>query len=346
LADTQRLGRHRQSPQDKARALARQRRTSLIVIISAAGMAVIVAAVFVVHSIVQPTLNAPTSSHRSQYTLPAAPDSYIGVYMHGIPQSYADARAFSTATHVKPDVILYYSGWEEAFQTKFAATAADNGQVPLVQINPTGINISAISDGQYDGYLKKYAMAVRAYHHPVILSFGHEMNGYWYSWGHTHTSPATFVAAWRHIVNLFRSLEVRNVTWLWTINTIHAETRVPSPNPWWPGSSYVTWVGIDGYYVSSADVFSSVFGPTIAAVRTLTRKPILVAETASSPAAGQPAKIADLFAGLRLYGLLGFVWFNSSGVVDWRLNGPAALQAFRRGAEAYRKAAPGTIGQN
>jgi mannan endo-1,4-beta-mannosidase len=346
LTDAQRLGRHRQSPPDKARAPARQRRTSLIVVISTAGMAVLLAAAFVVHSIVLPSLNTPTSSHRDQYLLPATADSYIGVYLHGIPQSYTGVKAFSTATHVKPGVILYYSGWDEPFQTGFAATAAHNDEVPLVQINPVDVNFSAISAGQYDGYLKNYAMAVRAYHHPVILSFGHEMNGYWYSWGYTHTSPAAFVAAWRHIVNLFRSLGVRNVIWLWTINTIHPENQVPSPDPWWPGRSYVTWVGIDGYYVRSADVFSSVFGPTIAAVRTLTRKPILIAETASSPAAGQPAKIADLFAGIRLYGLLGFVWFDTTGVVDWRLNSPAALQAFSRGAKAYRKAAPGTTGQN
>ena len=57
-----------------------------------------------------------------------------------------------------------------------------------------------IASGKYDGYLSAYAEAVRAYRHPVILSFGHEMNGNWYSWGYKNTSPAVFVAAWRHIV--------------------------------------------------------------------------------------------------------------------------------------------------
>ena len=97
------------------------------------------------------------------------------------------------------------------------------------------------------------------------------MNGYWYSWGYTHTSPAVFVAAWRHIVTLFRAQETQNVTWLWTINTIHKKTRVPSPGPWWPGNSYVNWVGIDGYFTNPSSVFASVFGPTIVYVRTLTR---------------------------------------------------------------------------
>ena len=32
---------------------------------------------------------------------------------------------------------------------------------------------------------------------------------------------------------------------------------------WWPGSSYVNWVGIDGYYYSPSDTFTKVFGGTI-----------------------------------------------------------------------------------
>ena len=168
------------------------------------------------------------------------------------------------------------------------------------------------------------------------------MNGYWYSWGYTHTSPAVFVAAWRHIVTLFRSLGAQNVTWLWTINTIHKQTRVPSPGPWWPGNSYVNWVGIDGYFTNSSSVFASVFGPTIVYVRTLTHDPILITETSATPVASQPAKIADLFAGIHLYGLLGFVWFDAVGKVDWRLSSPAAIAAFRRGAETYYRPMPCT----
>ena len=86
------------------------------------------------------------------------------------------------------------------------------------------------------------------------------MNGYWYSWGYTHTSPAVFVAAWRHIVHCFRARGAQNVTWLWTINTIH-KRQGSVPRPWWPGNSYVTWVGIDGYFTNSSLVFASVFGP-------------------------------------------------------------------------------------
>ncbi len=278
--------------------------------------------------------------------LPTTPQSYLGVYADGAPASYAGVTAFTNATGARPDVVMYYSGWYVPFPVSFATTAANNGAVPLVQMDPDStrnkiVSIAGIASGQYDGYLTAYAEAVRAYHHPVILSFGHEMNGSWSTWGYTHTSPATFVAAWRHIVTLFRELGAGNVTWLWTVNIVNdtRHGRIPPPAPWWPGSSYVTWVGIDGYYLKPSWQFAPLFGPTIARVHMLTRDPILIAETGATPAAGQPAKIADVFAGIRAYGLLGFVWFDSanSSKQDFRINSPAAFTAFRDGADTFTR---------
>jgi mannan endo-1,4-beta-mannosidase len=271
--------------------------------------------------------------------LPTAPASYIGIYREGVPISYRVISAFTAATGVNPKVVTYYSGWKESFQAGFATTVRKHGAVPLVQINPFGVRLTAIASGRYDGYLKTFAEAVRSYRDPVILGFGHEMNGNWYSWGYRHTSPAAFVAAWRHIVTLFRSLGVRNVTWMWTVNVIQTRFGTPSPAPWWPGSSYVTWVGMDGYYQDPSWTFASLFGPTIAAVRELTHDPILIAETAAAPATVQPAKIADLVAGVHLYGLLGFVWFDVSRTEQWGLSSPAAIAAFRRSAENFQKSA-------
>lgn len=273
--------------------------------------------------------------------LPTTSQSYLGVYADGSPASYSGVKAFTSATGTRPDVVMYYSGWFESFPLAFATTAADNGAVPLVQIDPTDISVAAIAAGRYDGYLSAYAEAVRAYGHPVILSFGHEMNGPWYQWGYTHTSSANFVAAWQHIVTLFRVLGVRNVTWLWTINIVNntQDGRIPPPASWWPGSSYVNWVGIDGYYLESSWQFDPLFGPTIAQVRALTDDPILIAETGVTPAADQPAKIAGVFAGIHLYGLLGFVYFDATNYqgLDFSLSGPAAVAAFRRGASTYTR---------
>jgi hypothetical protein len=233
-------------------------------------------------------------------------------------------------------VAVYYSGWLEPFRTTFAATAAAHGVLPMVQIEPTGISLRAIASGKYDGYLTSYAEAVRDYGRPVILSFGHEMNGSWYSWSNGHSSPSAYVAAWRHIVHEFRIAGTENVTWLWTVNIIDAQAGIPGPRSWWPGSPYVTWVGIDGYYAKPSATFAPLFGPTIVAVRALTSDPILIAETGIANTASQPTHIADVFAGIRTFGLLGLVWFDAVGKQDWRLLRPSAIAAFRLGAEAYQ----------
>jgi mannan endo-1,4-beta-mannosidase len=297
--------------------------------------AVVVLAAAIMVAVAGPRLTgAPRAAYAAQSV------RYLGVYEPDAPRSYAGIDQFAQAIGKQPNLACYYSSWLEPFQSGFAVSAAERGAVPLVQINPAGVSLTAIASGQYDAYLRDYAAAVRSYRHQVILSFGHEMNGQWYSWGYRHTSPGEFVAAWRHIVTVFRAAGAANVTWLWTINIIDTPGGIPGPAPWWPGSSYVNWIGIDGYYFKSSWMFAPLFGPTIKAVRAFTGDPILIAETGASLAVGQPAKVTNLFAGIRAYGLLGFVWFDATAIQDWRLDSPAAIAAFRRAALAYTGPAP------
>jgi len=309
----------------------RRRLGAVIAVIAAAGIA---AGVVLYNRSTDPT--GPLPVH-----LPATPGSYLGVFVKGFPNSYGPMTVFSGETNSQPDIAMYYSGWYVPFPVKFANAAARNGVVPLVQMDPTDISLAAISNGNYDAYLSSFAEAVRAYNHPVIIGFGHEMNGDWSTWGYKHASPATFVGAWRHIVRLFRALGADNVTWLWTVNIIDDTEKgtIPRPNAWWPGNSYVNWVGIDGYYLKPTWQFAPLFGPTISDVEALTSDPILIAETGAVPAAGQSAKIANLFAGVRAYGLLGLVWFDATNSIQqtFSLSGAQAVAAFRKGASTYTR---------
>jgi mannan endo-1,4-beta-mannosidase len=303
-----------------------------------AGLAVVAAAAIAAAVIIYNTSSNQTGPLPDQ--LPSAVGSYLGVFESGLPAKYSEVTSFAAATGSKPDIVMYYSGWFVKFPQSFATTTADNGAVPLVQMDPDTVKVAQITSGHYDGYLSSYAEAVRAYGHPVIISFGHEMNGNWSSWGYKHTSPKVFVAAWQHIVNVFRALGASNVTWLWTVNIVNDARagNVTNPAPWWPGSSYVNWVGIDGYYLKSSWQFRPLFGPTIGLVRKLTGDPILIAETGSLQSVGQPAKISDLFNGIQIYGLLGFVYFNSTdGEKNFVIGSQAALAAFRKGASTYHR---------
>jgi mannan endo-1,4-beta-mannosidase len=281
---------------------------------------------------------ADQAAARQDTVIGTAAGSLDGVYEPGSPGSYANVTRFSAASGTTPKLTLYYSGWWEKFQARFATAAWSHGAYTLVQLQPS-VPLAEIARGYSDKYLRSYAAAVKAFGHPVVLSFAHEMNGSWYSWGDGHTPPSVFIAAWRHMVTVFRQAGVSNVTWLWTVNSIDA-TAAPL-SQWWPGAAYVNWVGVDGYYYRSSDTFRSVFGTTVAEIRTFTRDPVLISETAVGPVAG-PAKIAGLFGGVAADHLLGLVWFDEAqhdGIYhqDWRLEGnPAALAAFRAAAQKHR----------
>ena len=72
-------------------------------------------------------------------------------------------------------------------------------------------------------------------------------------------------------------------------------------------------------------------------MRTFTDKPVLLSETAVGPAAGQFAKIGNLFEGMHQDKTLGLVWFDKTqhgGVLhqNWRIEGNQVAEvAFRLG---------------
>jgi hypothetical protein len=260
------------------------------------------------------------------YPPPPTTARYLGVYEPGTPSSYQQVTEFSAATGERPNLLLYYSRWGSGFPGSFAREALAHGAELIVQINPTDISLAKIASGRYDAYLHSYAEQLRAFGHPVVIG-----------WGAGHVPAATWVAAWRHVVTTIRSAGAHQVTWLWTISR-NGPARV-----YWPGGSYVSWVGIDGYFEQPSDTYASVFGSAVAAVRSYTSKPILLSEVGVGPGTGhKPQDITAVFNGIRAQHLLGSVWFDvdqqgSPPHQDWRLEGDqAALAAFRRGASGMK----------
>jgi len=263
------------------------------------------------------------------------PLHYLGVYEPGSPSSYSGIEQFAQAVGRQPNLVSYYSGWEEKFQETFAETAASHGATTIVQVDPTNISLASIAAGKYDSYINSFANEITAFKKPVVISFGHEMNGFWETWGYGHASPSSFVAAWRHFVNVFRKQGADNVTWLWQVNSSSPQTG--PVQYWWPGAQYVTWVGVSGYYYVPGNTYDNVFTPVVTAIRQFSQAPLLIAETAVGPQAGQTQGIKNLFAGVRAAHALGLVWFDQHSYgglykgENWRLEGdPSALTTFRK----------------
>ena len=282
----------------------------------------------------QPGFGPPAAAAHPLLTPPRSL-LYLGLHEPGREAPYAGVARFTAASGVRPNVVLAYARWGDGFDFQLAYRTRASHAEPLIQWQPAGVSLAAIAAGRRDRYLRMFANEARRFGGPVIISFAPEMTSPQHRWSQPATSALVWVAAWRHVVTVFRHQRAANVTWLWTVSHAAGPKRLRA---YWPGPSYVSWVGIDGYLLSPAATYTSVFGPSIAAVRQVTGKPILIARTAVSPATGrQAADIAGLFAGIRRDHLLGLVWFDQPGpgfAGKWLPASGRARSAFQAGVRA------------
>jgi hypothetical protein len=254
---------------------------------------------------------------------------FLGVEADGAPDSLTPVAAFATAAGHKPDLIGQYVGWGVPFDAHAAAAAWSYGALYYMSWEPYNTSVAAIASGASNGYIATFAAAVRRLNVPVAISFGHEMNGNWYPWGTTGTTPAQFVAAWRLIHGVFAGVGATNVIWVWNPNDIFPVPQVQL-EPYWPGDSYVNWVGITGYVATTGpDTFATLFQPTMDEIRQFTSKPFIIAETSVETGPSQITGVSTLVQTLTANpDVLGLVWFdyNKSGV-DWRIESRPAIQA-------------------
>jgi mannan endo-1,4-beta-mannosidase len=244
---------------------------------------------------------------------------------------------FIHATGVHPHIVQVYQRFGLSFPTSWAQEMTAHRYLPQVQINPFGTSLAGIAAGRYNGYLVSLAASLRQVNGPVVLSFGHEMNGTWYPWGCGHVSAATFVAAYQHVVRTIRHAGAHNVIWLWTASAAKSACRM---GPWFPGDRYVTWAGVDGYLRTPGLDFPAVFGAAMKKLNSLSDRPILISETGvlvRTPKAGH--RIADLYRNAASTpGVIGVVYFDSETEKfgDYRPQDNAAvLAAFKRATSRY-----------
>ncbi len=262
----------------------------------------------------------------------------IGLYENGEPDTYYQVAKFSADTKTPVRIAMYYQDWGFGFHTAFAVEAARHDAVTDVMLQPTGVSVASIADGRQDAFLTSYAKAIKAFGDPVIISFGHEMNGCWYTWGTCKTPPKTFVKAWRHMVTLFRKLKVGNVKWLWEANG----TPVGPLRSEYPGNAYVNYVGVTGYYVFPSTTFQSAFQQAITAIRQFSDRPLVIGESGVEPGDFRDQQLAELFSSARIDHVQAIIYFDVSQKngnayrQNWRLEGDqSALQEFRLAAKRY-----------
>jgi hypothetical protein len=227
------------------------------------------------------------------------------------------------------------------------------GAIPLVSMGTTAtggtaydrdFTLASIAAGRWDGLLDRYAAEIKQWGHPFFLRLDWEMNGTVWPWdpGNDASTPAEYVAAWRHIHDVFKRAGVRNVTWVWCPNVGSTGDLAAL----YPGSRYVDWSCLDGYnYGGTASVsfrdWNAIFSSSYDLIaRTIAPgKPMMIAEFGTTDHGGNKARwIANALAEVpyRYPAVRALVYYDlATEGANWSLESSArVISAFRRGISA------------
>jgi hypothetical protein len=245
-----------------------------------------------------------------------------------------------------------YVPWKAAMPLAVARWDLRRGSIPMISWSaaPTG----QITAGDDDALIRARAIQLKDLGGPVLLRWFWEMD---LPQSHADAvSPASYIAAWRHIHEIFASVGATNVRWVWCPQA--SGFAKGTAQAYYPGKAYVDWIGADGYnwapelahaqWRSFEQIFSAFYRWGLA-----TGKPMLVGEFGTVE--GSPGAKAAWFtqAGRAIRtafpAMRAVVYFESDhenfgDFFDWRVtSSQSSLTAFRAFArEPYFNPRPAT----
>ena len=262
-------------------------------------------------------------------------------------------NAFERDIHKHANVVMWYADWQHSAPSLAQLRLIERrGSIPEITWEPWDSTkalrtpqpkyaLRNIVDGKFDAYVRTWARAMAAFGKPVRLRFAQEMNGNWYPWG-TGTNgntPARFVAAWRHVHDIFAAAGATNVQWVWSPVS-------GAPKQYFPGLRYVNRLGVTclnggtAAFTEGWRSFAAICGESIQQLHALAPGlPIDLSEVASAEAGGNKAAwIKGMFAFLSHHPeVKSFVWFNLHKQADWPIDSShAAERAMRDGVQSAR----------
>ncbi len=213
-------------------------------------------------------------------------------------------------------------------------------------LSEPNFQLSDMIEGHHDAYIRKFAEAAKAWGHPFFLRFNWEMNGGWFAWaeGVNGNKAGEYVAAWRHVHDIFTQVGATNATWVWCPN-VDPENQMQDLSKLYPGDSYVDWTGLDGYnwgtnparpdrWRSFDSLYSSTYKKITGTIAPA--KPLIISEVGSSEYGGSKAAwIKDMLAKIptnypKIRGVLWFDKFDDG--MDWPIEtSSSATAAFAEG---------------
>lgn len=255
----------------------------------------------------------------------------------------ADVIRFEQTLGAKTAWVFFSNNWSES--RKFPATTCDwirgLGKVPYIRLMLRSnleqnraekiFSLANILAGKFDDDLKAWARDAKSFGTPILIEWGTEPNGNWFSWNGTwnggpQDGPRRYVEAYRHIVDLLRGEGADNLQWIWHVNWLdEPEAKWNRFENYYPGNDYCDWVALSAYGPLTPRAVDGTEGfrfkmrtayPRL--TRLAPKKPIMIAEFGCDihhrkVDASEWAKSAleDLFSG-RWPAVIGFCWWNES----------------------------------
>lgn len=167
-----------------------------------------------------------------------------------------------------------------------------------------------VTDGAFDSTLANQARGIASLKAPVYVTFEHEPERPDRA---NRGSHADFIAAWRHVYNLFERNGAHNAVWVWVVTGYPPFSRAAAAS--WPGNDYVDWISWEAYNTSGC-AQSAVTPKKYTSFRNAvlpfyhwihkhgaqydinTNKPIMISEAGSVVYRDRPELTADWYLGI------------------------------------------------
>jgi len=306
----------------------------------------------------------------------ASADVMLGAYVPGdgfstgaiielnstIPKPVAFVNLFSSFSH----------NWDHLYWQTSNIVA--EGAMPLITWMPIDLDrpdtniLGEIIEGKHDEYIDLWGAKLLAWINQyalkdkpkIMLRFGHEFNGNWYSYGN---SPFYFQAAWQYIHDKFETSGANiHLEWVWSANNVSVDDY-DDLTVYYPGDSFVDWTSIDGYnfgsnyswtsWESFTDLFSDAY---LTLIREYPEKPIMIAEIGSAeesdlpdPSMGQFGDNSDAHNSKELWianfltelessfpAVRAISWFNNNKELGWSItqHGNTGISSYIAGVQS------------
>jgi beta-mannanase len=219
-------------------------------------------------------------------------------------------------------------GWRPAWDVQM-------GRIPLITVG-NGASTAEVAQGRHDVYLRRLAESVRQLGRPVYLRYAHRMdaagNGRWVG------SPASFVAAWRHVREVFAGLPV---SFVWAPTAAAFDNG--AADRFYPGDDQVDWIAADGYNAPGcragqddwrqlSEVFGAFYGWGSSRA-----KPLMIGETGTAEDPSDPGRKAAWFDDAardlttEMPNVQALVYFDARKACDYRTGSSArSFEGFKR----------------